>query len=80
MHESEANRSLVRTLRAVAEEDASIGASASIHTRLLEEVRSIAAARRRRKRAAFVAIAAALLIAVAAVSYTHLTLPTIYSV
>jgi len=65
VHESEANRLLVRTLRAVAEEDASIGASASIHTRLLEEVRSIAAARRRRKRAAFVAIAAALLIAVA---------------
>jgi hypothetical protein len=75
VHESEANRSLVRALRAVAEEDASIGASASIHTRLLEEVRSIAAARRRRKRVAFVAIAAALLIAVAVPARRMLSRP-----
>jgi hypothetical protein len=66
MQESERdNRSLDAALRAVAEDEARLNASASVEQRLRAEVRSIAL-RRRRRYAAALALAAALLIAAAA--------------
>ena len=66
MQEHERERSLEAAFRAVAEEDAGIGASPAVEARLLAEVRSIAAARRRRARVAALGIAATLLLAVPA--------------
>ena len=48
MKESEGRSSLHTALRAMAADEAQLGASAGIEARLLAEVRSIAAARRRR--------------------------------
>jgi hypothetical protein len=52
-------------LKAVAEDEATLGASNEIEQRLLAEVRAIGVARRRRARAVALAIAAVLTIAVA---------------
>jgi hypothetical protein len=65
MREQGREQSLDAAFRAMAEEDAGIGASPAVEARLLAEVRSIAAARRRRARVAALGIAAALLLAVA---------------
>ena len=65
MQEHERERSLEAAFRAVAEEDAGIGASPAVEARLLAEVRSIAAGRRRRTFAAALGIAAALLLVLA---------------
>ena len=62
MREQGREQSLDAAFRAVAAEDAGIGASAAVEARLLTEVRSIAAARRRRTFAAALGIAAALLL------------------
>ena len=48
MKKSEGRPSLDTALRAMAEDEAQLGASAAIEARLLAEVRSIATARRRR--------------------------------
>ena len=62
MKESEDRSSLHDALRAMAEDEARLGASAGIEARLLGEVRSMAAARRRRMAtAAFAAVAVVLL-------------------
>jgi len=62
--ESEGRTSLDTALRAMAEDEAQLGASAGIEARLLAEVRSIAVARRRRMAmAAFAAAAAVVLFA-----------------
>ena len=65
MREQRRDRSLEAAFRAVADEDAGIGASPAVEARLLAEVRSIAAGRRRRTFAAALGIAAALLLALA---------------
>jgi hypothetical protein len=65
MREHEDMPSLSGALRAMAEEDARIGASPVVESTLLAEVRSIAAARRRRTWIAALAVAAALLLALA---------------
>jgi hypothetical protein len=57
-------RRLTTALRAVAQEEASLGASVGVEARLLAEVRSIARARRLRTRVAIYAIAAALVLAI----------------
>jgi hypothetical protein len=57
-------RALTDALRAVAGEDASLGASSVVEARLLGEMRSIARARRRR--VAIVTLAAAAVLAIAA--------------
>ena len=63
MKESEGRPSLDTALRAMAEDEAQLGASAGIEARLLAEVRSIAVARRRRMAmAAFAAAAAAVVL------------------
>ena len=62
MKESE-SRSLVGPLRAMAEDDARLGASPAIEARLLAEVRSIGVARRRRTAIAACAVAAVVLLA-----------------
>jgi hypothetical protein len=59
------DHSLTSALKAVAEDDVKLGASAAVESRLLEEVRLMAHARRRRTRAAAFALAAALVVAVA---------------
>jgi hypothetical protein len=65
MQESEdRERWLASALRAVAEDEAGVGASLAVETRLLAEVRSIAHVRRRRKSVAVFAVAAALVLAV----------------
>jgi hypothetical protein len=61
--ESEIRSSLHTALRAMAADEAQLGASAGIEARLLAEVRSIAAARRRRMAIAALAAAAAVLFA-----------------
>jgi hypothetical protein len=61
--ESEGRPSLDTALRAMAEDEAQLGASAGIEARLLAEVRSIAAARRRRMAIAALAAAAVVLLA-----------------
>jgi hypothetical protein len=61
--ESEGRPSLDTALRAMAEDEAQLGASAGIEARLLAEVRSIAAARRRRMAMAAFAAAAVVLFA-----------------
>ncbi len=63
MKESEGRPSLDTALRAMAEDEAQLGASAGIEARLLVEVRSIAAARRRRMATAAFAAAAVVLFA-----------------
>ena len=63
MKESEGRPSLDTALRAMAEDEAQLGASAGIEARLLAEVRSIAAARRRRMAIAAFATAAVVLLA-----------------
>ena len=63
MRESEGRPSLDTALRAMAEDEARLGASAGIEERLLAEVRSIAAARRRRIAMAAFAAAAVVLFA-----------------
>ena len=63
MKESEGRPSLDTALRAMAEDEARLGASAGIEARLLAEVRSIAAARRRRIAMAAFAAAAVVLFA-----------------
>jgi hypothetical protein len=60
---SEGRSSLHAALRAMAEDEAQLGASAGIEARLLAEVRSIAAARRRRMAIAAFAAAAVVLFA-----------------
>jgi hypothetical protein len=66
MDQSESrDRALSAALRALAEDDAAMGASPIVEARLLAEVRSIARARRRNVSVSFAAIAAALIIAVA---------------
>jgi hypothetical protein len=65
VQEHERERSLDAAFRAVAEEDAGIGASPAVEATLLAEVRRIAAGRRRRTFAAALGIAAALLLAFA---------------
>ena len=64
MDQSENTPALAAALRAIADEDAKMGASPDVEARLLDDVRSIAAARRRRTRIAVSAIAAAVLLAV----------------
>jgi hypothetical protein len=59
------DRRLQAALRALAEDEAHLRASAAVEARLLVEVRSIARARRRRRQAAVLTTAAALLVAVA---------------
>jgi hypothetical protein len=59
-----AERRLTTALRAVAAEEARLGASSGVEARLLAEVRSIARARRIRTRVAVYAIAAALVLAI----------------
>jgi hypothetical protein len=61
--ESEGRPSLDTALRAMAENEAQLGASAGIEARLLAEARSIAAARRRRMAMAAFAAAAVVLFA-----------------
>jgi hypothetical protein len=56
-------RSLDDALRAMAEDDGRLGASAAVEERLLTEVRAIAAARRRRAAMAACAVAAAVMLA-----------------
>ena len=63
MRESEGRSSLHTALRAMAADEAHLGASAGIEERLLVEVRSIAAARRRRMAIAAFAAAAVVLFA-----------------
>ncbi len=63
MKESEGRPSLDTALRAMAEDEAQLGASAGIEARLLAEVRSIAVARRRRMVMAAFAAAAVVLFA-----------------
>ena len=63
MHESDDKPSLAKALRAMAEEDAAVGAAPAVEARLLAEVRAIAEARRRRTLVATLAIAAAVLVA-----------------
>ena len=63
MRESEGRPPLDTALRAMAEDEAQLGASAGIETRLLAEVRTIAAARRRRMAIATFAAAAVVLLA-----------------
>ena len=65
MQEREREGSLKAAFRAVAEEDAGIGASVAVEARLLAEVRSIAAGHRRRTFAVALGIAAALLVVLA---------------
>jgi len=65
MHESDDKSSLMKALRAMAEEDAAVGAAPAVEARLLAEVRAIAEARRRRTWVAALAIAAAVLVALA---------------
>jgi len=61
--ESEGRSPLDTALRAMAEDEAQLGASAGIEARLLAEIRSIAAARRRRIAIAVCAAAAVVLFA-----------------
>ena len=75
MWEQERHRSLEAAFRAVAEEDAGIGASPAVEARLLAEVRSIAAARRRRTLAAALGIAAALLLVLSVPAWRMLSRP-----
>jgi hypothetical protein len=75
MREQGREQSLDAAFRAMAEEDAGIGASPAVEARLLAEVRSIAAARRRRARVAALGIAAALLLAVAVPAWRMLARP-----
>ena len=63
MKESEGRSPLDTALRAMAEDEAQLGASARIEARLLAEIRSIAAARRRRIAIAVCAAAAVVLFA-----------------
>ena len=63
MKESEDRSSLHDALRAVAEDEARLGASAGIEARLVGEVRSMAATRRRRMAIAAFAAAAVVLFA-----------------
>jgi hypothetical protein len=65
MLESKDRQSLGAALRAIADDDARIGASPAVEAKLFAEVRSIAAARRRRRVVAALAIAAALLVVLA---------------
>ena len=75
MQEHERERSLEAAFRAVAEEDAGIGASPAVEARLLAEVRSIAAGRRRRALGAALGIAAALLLVLAVPAWRMLARP-----
>lgn len=63
MKEPEASHSLESAVRALAEDDARVGAAPAVEARLLAEVRSIATARRRRTVIAACAIAAGVLLA-----------------
>ena len=63
MKESEGRPPLDTALRAMAEDEAQLGASAGVEARLLAEVRSIAAARRRRMAITVFAAAAVVLFA-----------------
>jgi hypothetical protein len=63
MDESENTPALAAALRALADEDAQMGASPDVETRLLDDVRAIAVARRRRTQIVAVAIAAAIVLA-----------------
>ena len=63
MKESEGRSSLHSALRALAADEAQLGASAGIEARLLAEIRNIAAARRRRMAIAAFAAAALVLFA-----------------
>jgi hypothetical protein len=69
VEESENTPALAAALRAMADEDARIGASPDVEARLLDDVRAIAATRRRRARMGVLAIAAALLLALAVPSW-----------
>src|SRR5438093_12781724 len=71
--EPEARPSLERVLRAMADDDARLGASPAIEARLLAEVQSIAAARRRPTVLAACAIAAVVLFAVSVASLRFFT-------
>jgi hypothetical protein len=77
MREQGRERSLDAAFRAVAEEDARIGASPGVEARLLAEVRSIAAGRRRRTRVAALGIAAALLLALAVPGWRMVARPPV---
>jgi hypothetical protein len=74
--ESEGRPSLDTALRAMAEDDAQLGASAGIEARLLVEVRNIAVARRRRMAIVVCAAAAVVLIALWIGSQPFLPLPS----
>jgi hypothetical protein len=65
LKEQDRVRNVTEALRAVAGEEASLGASTVVEARLLDEVRSIARARRRRVAIVTLAAAAVLAIAVA---------------
>jgi hypothetical protein len=75
------DQALTRALRAVADDDEALGASAEIETRLLAEARVIASTRRRRAYTAALALAAALLAAMAVPAWraTTVRLPAIDS-
>jgi hypothetical protein len=75
MREQGRERSLEAAFRAVAEEDAGIGASPAVEARLLAEVRSIAAGRRRRTFTAALGIAAALLLVLSVPAWRMLARP-----
>jgi len=75
MAEADHTPALTAALRAIADEDAQLGASPEIEARLLADVRGIAAARRRRQRIAALAIAAALLLALAVPAWRTRTRP-----
>jgi hypothetical protein len=67
------DEALTRALRAVAEDDAALGASAQVEVRLLAEAQVIAGARRRRSYVAAGALAAALLGAIAVPAWRSAT-------
>jgi hypothetical protein len=67
------DEALTRALRAVAEDDERIGASAEVEARLVAEANVIARARRRRAYTAAGALAAALLAAIAAPAWRAAT-------
>jgi hypothetical protein len=77
VQEHERERLLEEAFRAVAEEDARIGASPAVEARLLAEVRSIAAGRRHRTFAAALGIAAALLLVLSVPAWRMLARPPV---
>ena len=77
MQEHERERSLEAAFRAMAEQEAGIGASPAVEARLRAEVRSIAAGRRRRTFAAALGIAAALLLVLSVPAWRILAPPAV---